>query len=54
MSTPTANIFKNETKKIKDDYDEVDKVGGEFDFTQIKISFAGFYFVTKTFHHMVY
>ena len=46
MSSPAADIFKKETKEIKDKFDKVDE---EFDLSSMKISFAGFYFVEKTF-----
>ena len=45
----TASIFKREIKEIKEKFNEADKVGGEFDLSSVKISFAGYYFVTITF-----
>ena len=46
MSSPTADIFKKETKKIKVIFDKADK---EFVLSSINISFAKFNFITKTF-----
>ena len=46
VSTPVADIFKNETKEIKVIFDKADK---EFVLSSINISFAEFYFITKTF-----
>ena len=46
MSSPTADIFKKETKEIKDLFDKADK---EFVLSSINISFAEFYFITKTY-----